>query len=121
MSIGDLKSLTDGAQAIGLLGVCIVAIWAFYTRRIVSRTTMDAAVADVKSQADVAMKAASDQAIYAEARRQEERESRIAAERRLAALVDSVEDLGEVLREVKDEVLRGTAYREGRRGSNGGT
>jgi hypothetical protein len=62
-----------------------------------------------------------EQAAAAEARRAEERDARIAAETRLASLVQTMETLGDVIREVKEEVVRGSAaYSTGsRRGSSG--
>lgn len=115
MSPGDLQHLTDAIKDIGTLGLAILAVWAFYTRRVVPRSERDALVVEWEkryAEREVDYTAKTRQIVdYVEQRRQEERQGRLEAEHRLADAVDGMDTLTQLLNAVKDEVIRGAPRR----------
>lgn len=85
---------------IGLIGWLILSIWALLTRRVITRQTYD------EERADEAKQRA-----YVEDRRVEEREGRIAAEKRVSDLTERWERALTLLGNIERELIRGSRDR----------
>lgn len=80
---------------IGLIGWLILSIWALTTRRVITRETYD------EERADDAQRLA-----YVEARRIEEREGRIAAEKRVSELTERWDRALGIMGNIERELIR---------------
>lgn len=117
-----LKQLTDLVSTVGVVGLVIVALWAFYSGRIVTKSAHEKALAEGEAKAaaitvqrDELTKQHDVQLAYVEARRKEEQDARRAAEERLGNLTDSFERLAAILQGVREELIRGNNNPEGHR------
>lgn len=91
-----VPALTD----LGLIGWLVLSVWALLTRRVITRQTYDEQRADDTRELKERLE-------YVEARRVEEREGRIAAERRVRDLVERMERSLTVLASIERELIRG--------------
>jgi hypothetical protein len=110
-----LKQVTELVSTVGTLGLVIVAVWAFYTRRIMTKSEREALDVGWQKRWDERERDYSanvqQMIAYVEQRRLEERQGRVEAEKRLTDVIDNVEALTALLQQVKDEVLRAPARR----------
>jgi hypothetical protein len=120
----DLKALADSAQSIGILGLAILAIWAFYTRRIRTKNEFEEAekeadkrlfdVRAIHDQRTASLHADYEaQITYVEERRADERATRLAAEQRLGSVVESIERMTDAITGIQTELVRATSGRSG--------
>lgn len=124
--MSELQAALEVIQKIGVLGVVFIGGWLLYTRRLrtqgeineqavnfgkalaAAEADRDKALAAVISERDNDRKTFEVQLSYVEARRVEEREGRIAAEKTMAVLTDAVDNVAALLQGVKEEVIRGS-------------
>ena len=85
---------------IGLTGWLILSIWALLFRKVITRQTYDEQRADDTREL-------TERLTYVEARRQEEREGRIAAEKRVSELTERWERALTLLGSIERELIRG--------------
>lgn len=102
-----LQRAAEVIDTVGTIGLAVVIVWAFYTRRIT--TAKEQVEHDGEHSKTVA---------YIEARRAEEREARVAAEKRLGDLIESIDNIASVIEGVKEEIIR-TGVASARRGTRG--
>ena len=102
-----LRSIPDWVRPLlelGLSGWLLVSIWALVTRRVVTRLTYDEDRSDWERQLS-----------YVEARRLEEREGRIAAEKRVTALTERWDRALVLLGNIEKELIRSAGRDRGQR------
>lgn len=92
----EFQSLLDIIDTLGTLGLAALVIYAFLARLVVPRSDV------TELEAEHARQLA-----YVEERRREEREGRVAAEKRVSAFVTSFDEVLAVMRGIKEEVIRG--------------
>jgi hypothetical protein len=108
-----LKEWTELISTVGTLGLVVVAVWAFYTRRIMTKSEREALDVGWQKRWEERERDYSaniqQMLAYVEQRRLEERQGRVEAEKRLSDVIDNVEALTALLQQVKDEVIRAPA------------
>jgi hypothetical protein len=119
-----LQAWASAIDTVGTLGLVVLAIWAFYTRRIRTKTEMDESSAEAQRATAALQKEHESrvawlqteharQVTYIEERRADERQARLGAEQRLTSLVESIERMSDVLQAIQTELVRAVAARGG--------
>lgn len=107
----DWDSVLKGIDQLGTLGVIVVGLWAAYTGRVKFKKDFDEQRAQYEALLEEQAQDFARELAYVEARRAEEREGRIAAEKRVSAFTTSFNEVLTVMRGIKEEVIRGGGTR----------
>lgn len=102
--IEQVPPWVEAVTELGLVGWLVLSIWALVTRRVITRQTYDELRSDDTREL-------TERLAYVEARRLEEREGRIKAERRVSEVTDRLDRalvlMGSIERELIRTVSRG--------------
>jgi len=93
-----LSQLADTLDTLGTIGLAALGGWALYTRRVRPKAEVEELVADYDERL-----------AYVEARRSEEREDKVRALNQLAELTAAVDDVADLMKGVREEVIRGNS------------